>query len=125
VLCDARQVLTGSFMGYAMPRVDDFCTVVIEDNPVPTSTNPVGVKGAGEIGTVGSPSAGANALVDALSVLGIRHVDMPSTPHRVLASHSGSALMGTLVPQFETQTKQYESLVASLHRRGLPNGAEA
>ena len=49
---DAGQVLTGSFMDYAMPRADDFCTVVIEDNPVPTPTNPLGLKGAGEAGTV-------------------------------------------------------------------------
>jgi hypothetical protein len=45
-------VLTGSFMDYAMPRAEDFCNVVIEDNPVPTPTNPLGVKGAGEAGTV-------------------------------------------------------------------------
>ncbi len=68
-------MLTGSFMDYAMPRADNFCAVVIEDNPVPTPTNPLGVKGAGEAGTVGSLSAGVNAIVDALSVLGI-------TPHR-------------------------------------------
>jgi hypothetical protein len=62
------QVLTGSFMDYATPRAEDFCNVVIEDNPVPTPTNPLGVKGAGEAGTVGSLSAGVNAIVDALSV---------------------------------------------------------
>ena len=76
-------VLTGSFMDYAMQRPDDFCAVVIEDNPVPTPTNPLGVKGAGEAGTVGSLSAGVNAIVDALSVLGIRHIDTPCTPYRV------------------------------------------
>jgi carbon-monoxide dehydrogenase large subunit len=80
---EAGQVLTGSFMDYAMPRADDFCAVVIEDNPVPTPTNPLGVKGAGEAGTVGSLSAGVNAIVDALSVLGIRHIDTPCTPYRV------------------------------------------
>src|SRR2546421_721170 len=64
-------------------RADDFCSVGIEDNPVPTSTNPLGVKGAGEAGTVGSLSAGVNAIVDALSVLGIRHIDTPCTPYRV------------------------------------------
>jgi carbon-monoxide dehydrogenase large subunit len=79
----AGQVLAGSFMDYAMPRADDFCAVVIEDNPVPTPTNPLGVKGAGEAGTVGSLSAGVNAIVDALSVLGIRHIDTPCTPYRV------------------------------------------
>jgi aerobic carbon-monoxide dehydrogenase large subunit len=77
------QVLAGSFMDYAMPRADNFCAVTIEDNPVPTPTNPLGVKGAGEAGTVGSLSAGVNAIVDALSELGISHVDTPCTPFRV------------------------------------------
>jgi carbon-monoxide dehydrogenase large subunit len=80
---EAGQVLSGSFMDYAMPRAEDFCSVVIEDNPVPTPTNPLGVKGAGEAGTVGSLSAGVNAIVDALSVLGIKHIDTPCTPYRV------------------------------------------
>jgi carbon-monoxide dehydrogenase large subunit len=80
---EAGQVLAGSFMDYAMPRADNFCAVVIEDNPVPTPTNPLGVKGAGEAGTVGSLSAGVNAIVDALSVLGIRHIDTPCTPYRI------------------------------------------
>jgi aerobic carbon-monoxide dehydrogenase large subunit len=77
------QVLSGSFMDYAMPRAEHFCDVKIEDNPVPTPTNPLGVKGAGEAGTVGSLSAGVNAIVDALSVYGIRHIDTPCTPYRV------------------------------------------
>jgi carbon-monoxide dehydrogenase large subunit len=77
------QVIAGSFMDYAMPRAEHFCPVVIEDNPVPTPTNPLGVKGAGEAGTVGSLSAGVNAVVDALSALGIRHIDTPCTPYRV------------------------------------------
>ena len=77
------QVIAGSFMDYAMPRAENFCSVTIEDNPVPTPTNPLGVKGAGEAGTVGSLSAGVNAIVDALSVYGIRHIDTPCTPYRV------------------------------------------
>jgi carbon-monoxide dehydrogenase large subunit len=77
------QLLAGSFMDYAMPRASDFCDLQIEDNPVPTSTNPLGVKGAGEAGTVGSLSAGVNAIVDALSVYRIRHIDTPCTPSRV------------------------------------------
>ena len=80
---ETGQVLAGSFMDYAMPRAENFCDVTIEDNPVPTPTNPLGVKGAGEAGTVGSLSAGVNAIVDALSVLGIRHIDTPCTPYRV------------------------------------------
>jgi carbon-monoxide dehydrogenase large subunit len=77
------QVLSGSFMDYAMPRAEHFCDVVIEDNPVPTTTNPLGVKGAGEAGTVGSLSAGVNAIVDALSPYGVKHIDTPCTPYRV------------------------------------------
>jgi carbon-monoxide dehydrogenase large subunit len=77
------QVISGSFMDYAMPRAENFCSVTIEDNPVPTPTNPLGVKGAGEAGTVGSLSAGVNAIVDALSVYGIRHIDTPCTPFKV------------------------------------------
>ncbi len=77
------QVISGSFMDYAMPRAEDFCPLVVEDNPVPTPTNPLGVKGAGEAGTVGSLSAGVNAIVDALSGLGIRHIDTPCTPFKV------------------------------------------
>jgi carbon-monoxide dehydrogenase large subunit len=77
------QVVSGSFMDYAMPRAENFCDVKIEENPVPTPTNPLGVKGAGEAGTVGSLSAGVNAIVDALSVLGIKHIDTPCTPYRV------------------------------------------
>ena len=80
---ETGQVIAGSFMDYAMPRAENFCSVTIEDNPVPTPTNPLGVKGAGEAGTVGSLSAGVNAIVDALSVLGIRHIDTPCTPYRV------------------------------------------
>jgi len=79
----AGQVIAGSFMDYAMPRAENFCPVTIEDNPVPTPTNPLGVKGAGEAGTVGSLSAGVNAIVDALSIYGIRHIDTPCTPFRI------------------------------------------
>ncbi|HTP90219.1 MAG TPA: xanthine dehydrogenase family protein molybdopterin-binding subunit [Xanthobacteraceae bacterium] len=74
------QILTGSFMDYAMPRAGDLTGFHVESNPVPTKTNPLGVKGAGEAGCVGAMPAVANALVDALSVLGIKHVKMPATP---------------------------------------------
>jgi carbon-monoxide dehydrogenase large subunit len=74
------QMLTGSFMDYAMPRASDLPAYHVESNPVPTKTNPLGVKGAGEAGCVGAMPAVANALVDALSVLGIKHVEMPATP---------------------------------------------
>jgi carbon-monoxide dehydrogenase large subunit len=74
------QMLTGSFMDYAMPRASDLTAFHVESNPVPTKTNPLGVKGAGEAGCVGAMPAVANALVDALSVLGIKHIEMPATP---------------------------------------------
>jgi carbon-monoxide dehydrogenase large subunit len=77
------QLLTGSFMDYAMPRAADVSGVELKSNPVPTATNPLGVKGAGEAGCVGALPAVANALVDALSVLGVRHIEMPATPERI------------------------------------------
>jgi carbon-monoxide dehydrogenase large subunit len=73
------QLVTGSFMDYCMPRADDLSTIEVKSNPVPTKTNPLGVKGAGEAGNVGALPAVANALVDALSVYGIRHIGMPAT----------------------------------------------
>jgi len=77
------QLLTGSFMDYAMPRASDLSAIHCDSNPVPTKTNPLGVKGAGEAGNVGALPAVANALVDALSPLGIRHIEMPATPERL------------------------------------------
>jgi carbon-monoxide dehydrogenase large subunit len=77
------QILTGSFMDYAMPRAGDLTGFHVASNPVPTKSNPLGVKGAGEAGCVGAMPAVANALVDALSVLGIKHIEMPATPERL------------------------------------------
>ncbi len=77
------QLVSGSFMDYAMPRAEDLSAFQIKTNPVPTKTNPLGVKGAGEAGCVGAMPAVANALVDALSVLGIRHIEMPATSERI------------------------------------------
>jgi len=77
------QLVSGSFMDYAMPRADHFCTFTLGDNEVPTKTNPLGVKGAGEAGSVGAMPAVANAIVDALSGLGVRHIAMPATPEVV------------------------------------------
>src|SRR5262245_26397103 len=86
------QILTGSFMDYAMPRATDISAVEVKSNPVPTATNPLGVKGAGEAGCVGAMPAVANALVDALSHLGVRHIEMPATPERLWrAIHHGNA----------------------------------
>jgi carbon-monoxide dehydrogenase large subunit len=77
------QLLTGSFMDYAMPRAGDLSLMHCETNPVPTKTNPLGVKGAGEAGAVGAMPAVGNALVDALKPLGIRDIPMPASPERL------------------------------------------
>jgi carbon-monoxide dehydrogenase large subunit len=84
------QLLTGSFMDYAMPRAGDLSAIHCDSNPVPTKTNPLGVKGAGEAGNVGALPAVANALVDALSLLGIRHIEMPATPERLWRTIRGA-----------------------------------
>ena len=80
---ESGQLLTASFMEYAMPRADTLPDMVIESNPVPTKLNPLGAKGAGEAGTVGALPAVMNAVIDALAPLGVRHLDMPATPERV------------------------------------------
>ena len=80
------QPLTASFMDYAMPRADELCDFLVKSNPVPTATNPLGVKGAGEAGTVGAVVVLINAVVDALRPLGVRHIEMPASPERVWAA---------------------------------------
>ena len=77
------QLLTGSFMDYCMPRADDLPAFAVGSNEVPAKTNPLGIKGAGEAGTVGALPAVLNAVNDALGPLGIRHFDMPATPERL------------------------------------------
>jgi len=77
------QFLTGSFMDYGLPRASDAVMFQIASHPVPAKTNPLGAKGCGEAGCAGSLPAVMNAVVDALSEYGIRHIDMPATPHRV------------------------------------------
>ena len=80
---DGGQLVTGSFMDYAMPRADDVPSVEFSYNVVPCRTNPLGVKGAGEAGAIGAPPAVINAVVDALAGLGIETIEMPATPHNV------------------------------------------
>jgi aerobic carbon-monoxide dehydrogenase large subunit len=77
------QLVTGSLMDYGLPRADAVCRFETEENPVPTTTNPLGVKGAGEAGNVGALAAIMNAVVDALSPLGIAHIDMPASAEKV------------------------------------------
>jgi carbon-monoxide dehydrogenase large subunit len=80
---DDGQLLTGSFMDYAMPRASDVPSFTLAEHPVPAKTNPLGVKGCGEAGCAGSLTSMMNAVLDALADRGIRHLDMPLTPFRI------------------------------------------
>jgi carbon-monoxide dehydrogenase large subunit len=80
---ESGQLLSGSFMDYALPRANEFPDIEVELLEIPCASNPLGVKGAGEAGAVGSPPAVINAIIDALSGDGVTHIDMPATPERV------------------------------------------
>jgi carbon-monoxide dehydrogenase large subunit len=80
---EGGQPITGSLMDYALPRAEDVPFMTVGDHPVPAKSNPLGTKGCGEAGCAGSLSTVVNAVVDALSDYGIKHIDMPLTPERV------------------------------------------
>ncbi|HKE39782.1 MAG TPA: xanthine dehydrogenase family protein molybdopterin-binding subunit [Casimicrobiaceae bacterium] len=77
------QLLTGSYMDYAMPRADDVPLFKVATKVTPCTHNPLGAKGCGEAGAIGAPPALMNAVHDALSAVGVKYLDMPATPHRV------------------------------------------
>jgi carbon-monoxide dehydrogenase large subunit len=78
------QLVTGTFMDYALPRAADGTSITFETRNVPCVTNPLGVKGAGEAGAIGSCPAVINAIIEGLwREYGIDHIDMPATPERV------------------------------------------
>lgn len=77
------QLLTGSFLDYAMPRAEDLPSFGVAQNGIPAQSNPLGVKGAGEAGVTPATSAVINAIVDALKDFGITHIEMPATPERI------------------------------------------
>jgi carbon-monoxide dehydrogenase large subunit len=77
------QLLSGSLMDYAIPRADDLPNFTTDKTETPTPLNPLGIKGIGEAATIGSTPALSNAVADALSHLGVRHIDMPARPERV------------------------------------------
>ena len=80
---ESGQLITGSFTDYCMPRADDFCAFELHENPIPTATNPLGVKGAGETGTCGSLPAVMSAVNDALVSVGGSEIEMPATSEKV------------------------------------------
>jgi len=80
---ESGQPITGSFMDYALPRAEDIPSMQIGDHPSPAKTNPLGTKGCGEAGCAGSLSTVVNAVINAVSDVGVTHLDMPLTPERV------------------------------------------
>ena len=80
---DSGQLVSGSYMDYAMPRADHFPAFTVDTSVTECTHNPLGVKGCGEAGAIGSPPAVINAIVDALADYGVTHVDMPATPEKI------------------------------------------
>jgi len=94
------QLLTGSFMDYAMPRAADVPDFVLAERPAPAKTNLLGAKGCGEAGCAGSLTSVTNAVLDALAERGIRHLDMPLTPFRIWqALHDANSASGSSAPR--------------------------
>ena len=87
---DSGQLLSGSFMDYAMPRADGFPTIQAGRTQTPSPHNPLGVKGAGEMGTIAGTVTIANAVMDALAPLGVRHLDMPHTAEKLWKAIQGA-----------------------------------
>jgi carbon-monoxide dehydrogenase large subunit len=85
------QLLTGSFMDYAMPHATQVPDISFAYNEVPCTANPLGVKGSGEAGAIGAPPATINAVVDALAEYGVTHIDMPATPEKLWRAIHGKA----------------------------------
>ena len=80
---EAGQLISGSFMDYTMPRADNLPNITVGTEITLCTHNPLGVKGCGEVGAIGSPPAVMNAVVDALKAYGVRHIDMPATPQKL------------------------------------------
>ena len=87
---ESGQLLTGSFLDYAMPRAMDMPPITFETRSTLTPTNPIGVKGAGETGTVGATPAVISAIVDALAPLGVTQVNLPATPEAIWTAISAA-----------------------------------
>ena len=88
---ESGQLITGSMMDYSIPKAEDLPSIEIDHTVTPSPVNPLGVKGAGECGTIGSTACVANAVIDAVAHLGVRDIPMPMTPERVWkAIHSMS-----------------------------------
>ncbi len=86
---DSGQLLTGSMMDYALPTAEDIPSIITDRTVTPSPTNPLGVKGAGETGTIAASPAVMNAVIDALSPFGVKHMNMPAKPEKVWRAMQG------------------------------------
>ena len=103
------QLLSGTFMDYAMPRADSVPSFSFTTHNVRCKANPLGIKGAGEAGAVGAPPAVINAVIDALyRKAGVRHIDMPATPRRVWEALRSRALIRANRPPFFEREPRHE-----------------
>ena len=89
---ESGQLLTGSFMDYSMPRATDIPNIASETDSTACLHNPIGVKGCGECGTIASPAAVINAILDALAPYRITHIEMPATPFRIWQAITAASL---------------------------------
>ena len=80
---ETAQLVTGSFMDYCMPRADDICDIDFSYNEILCTTNPYGIKGCGEAGTIGACPSSINAIIDALRPVGVQQIEMPATPLKI------------------------------------------
>jgi carbon-monoxide dehydrogenase large subunit len=83
---DSGQLASGSLMDYSLPRADDLPNIETWLDDIPTGNHALGVKGAGDAGTVAAPCAAISAVLDVLAPLGVTHIDMPATPSRLWAA---------------------------------------
>lgn len=101
---ETGQLLTGSFMDYAMPRARDFPNFKLDTTCTPCTHNPLGTKGCGEAGAIGSPPAVINAVLDALAPLGVKDIDMPASPARVWEAMQRGSTTPTQQPEIPPLT---------------------
>jgi hypothetical protein len=116
------QLLTGSFMDYQLPRAGDLPDIGFASHPVPATTNPLGAKGCGEAGCAGSLTSVMNAVVDALSDLGIRHIDMPATPEIVEVGAFRKGRMEAVVNILRNIEVRIRTATGERHIKFLPFG---
>src|SRR5207248_6339472 len=112
------QLVTGSLMDYVLPKAHFFPKFTLDHTCTPSPVNPMGVKGVGEAGTIASTPCMVNAVCDALSPLGVRHIEMPLKPDRVWRAISGAQNSGPA--QSEPDQSELTKAVSARAKRGVP-----